>query len=49
MITFADAKNGTVSLAELVHINNYIDMTADIKYFAQKDAKDKIKKPRLRR
>ena len=44
MITWLDAKNGNVSLAEIVHINNYLDFIADTKYFANLDANDKAKK-----
>ena len=43
MITWRDVKEGNVALAEIVHINNYLDMIADMKYFAEQDAADKIK------
>lgn len=48
MISWADAKQGNVSLAEIVHINNYLDFIADTKYFANLDANEKAKSGRIR-
>lgn len=49
MISWQDAKYGRVTLEELVHINNYLDFVADVEYFAQLDASEKLKKNRGRR
>ena len=44
MITFHDVKVGDVTLAEIVRINHYLDMIADVKYFAEQDELNKIKR-----
>jgi len=41
MVTWRDVKAGHVCLAEIVQINDYLDMMSDIEYFAMKDAQAK--------
>lgn len=38
MVSFADVKNGTVSLSDLVGINHYLDMQSDIEYWSLKNS-----------
>lgn len=46
MITWQDVKFGYVTLEEIVHINHYLDMVQDIKYFAELDESEKLKRRR---
>ena len=46
MTSWQDVKFGYVTLAEIVKINHYLDMVADIKYFSELDEMEKLKRRR---
>lgn len=48
MISWYDVKAGRISLAEIVRLNDYLDMVSDIEYFAVKDADKKAPRGRRR-
>jgi len=44
MISLPDVTSGKVSLAEIAEANHYLDMKADIEYYANEKAMKKAKK-----
>ena len=46
MVSWADVKAGRINLAEIVRLNDYLDMISDFEYFAMKDAEKNQKTPR---
>lgn len=44
MITLPDVTSGRVTLAEIAEANHYLDMKADIEYYANEKAMKKTKK-----
>ena len=47
MVTWHDVTAGGINLAEIVRLNDYLDMISDLEYFAMKDSQSKS--PRRRR
>ena len=47
MVTWHDVTAGRINLAEIVKLNDYLDMISDLEYFAMKDAQKE--RPRGRR